>query len=131
MLKKLSQTFYIISIVLSAVGIATYLTCGIIFSTVIPLLYQAGEITGIVLPPEYSGIITVDEYVSLLAISMGIAFFELTVMSMLSLIFSVKARKDQTKNMYIISIVFGALSSTYFGIAAGILGLISESKKEE
>lgn len=130
MLKKLSQTFYIISIVLSSIAILSYLVCGIIFSTVIPALYQAGEITGIVLPPEYSGIITVDQYVSLLAITMGIMFFELTIMAVLCLIFSIKARKDQTKKMYIISIVFGGLSSTYFAIAAGILGLISNSKNE-
>jgi len=58
----------------------------------------------------------------------GVIFLVLTVMAILSGVFSGKAA-SQTKNDLIMAIVFSALSGTEFGVAGGIIGLIANAKQ--
>lgn len=71
-------------------------------------------------------------------ISYAVLFIVLAVFMLLSGLFSFKARKEETKKLYIINIVFGVLGCNEVSLVAAILGLISfikrsnrESKQEQ
>lgn len=129
MIKKLSNIFYLVNIIITAILIATYLGIAIFSVVGLQALYASG-VLNITLPPEYAGVISVEQYVNALSVNLAVIFFSLTVFSILSLIFTIIARKDETKKMHIVALVFSALTSgATFGIAGAILGLIYTSKE--
>lgn len=125
MTKKLSQIFYLVSIILTSVSIVCYIVVGIMFCTVIPTLYAAGKLA-ITIPDSMTHYFTADEFVSFAAVYYSTIMFSLSVFAIVSLIITVLAKKRQTKTLYILSIVFGVLSEGVFSVAAGILGLIGD-----
>lgn len=64
-------------------------------------------------------------------ISYAVLFIVLAVFMLLSGLFSFKARKEETKKLYIINIVFGALGCNEVSLVASILGLISFIKRSD
>lgn len=129
MIKKLSNIFYLVNIIITSILIATYLGIAIFSVAGLQALYASGALN-ITLPPEYAGVISVEQYVNVLSVNLAVIFFSLTVFSILSLIFTIIARKDETKKMHIVALVFSALTSgATFGIAGAILGLIYTSKE--
>ncbi len=123
MVGRLSKIFYKVSYILSIVFIALIAITAILL----------GAILGAAIANE-----TIDPNDTVLAISMLISF-ELSfvsslVLCILNLVMTKRASNNPTKQNHITAIVFGALSGVYFGVAAGILGLVdlkNQPKTEE
>ena len=62
-------------------------------------------------------------------ISYAVLFIVLAVFMLLSGLFSFKARKEETKKLYIFNIVFGVIGCNEVSLVAAILGLISFIKR--
>lgn len=118
-MRNLSKTFLRVNAVLSYVFAGLFALGAIIFF-----------ITG---SPLISDLIAEksEEGAAAYAISMNVSggiFLGLTVMAILSGVYSNKA-SNQEKNALILAIVFSALSGTEFGVAGGIIGLITNAKQ--
>lgn len=118
-MRNLSKTFLRVNAVLSYVFAGLFALGAVIFF-----------ITG---SPLISDLIAEksEEGAAAYAISMytsGGIFIGLTAMAILSGVFSNKA-SSQEKNALIMAIVFSALSGTEFGVAGGIIGLITNAKQ--
>ena len=118
-MRNLSKTFLRVNAVLSYVFAGLFALGAIIFFIVgSPLISdQIAE------QNEGAAI----AYATSMTIS-GVVFLALTVMAILSGVFSNKAG-SQIKNDLILAIVFSALSGTEFGVAGGIIGLIANAKQ--
>lgn len=118
-MRNLSKTFLRVNAVLSYVFAGLFALAAIIFFIVgSPLISNqiAEQNEGAAIAYATSMIIS------------GVVFLVLTVMAILSGVFSNKAG-SQIKNDLILAIVFSALSGTEFGVAGGIIGLIANAKQ--
>ena len=59
----------------------------------------------------------------------SVVFFMISVLELLAAIFAFKAKKQETKGLYITAIVFGALSGLEVMIPGGILGICALNKE--
>ena len=118
-MRNLSKTFLRVNAVLSYVFAGLFALAAIIF-------FIAGSplISNQIAEQNEGAAIA---YATSMIIS-GVVFLVLTVMAILSGVFSNKAG-SQIKNDLIFAIVFSALSGTEFGVAGGIIGLIANAKQ--
>ena len=116
---RLSNTFLRVNAILSYVFAGLFGLAAIIF-----FIVGSPLISDLIAEESEVGAVA---YSTSMYVSGGI-FLALTVMAILSGIFSNKA-KSQVKNDLIIAIVFSALSGTEFGVAGGILGLVAAARQ--
>ena len=116
---RLSNTFLRVNAILSYVFAGFFGLAAIIF-----FIVGSPLISDLIAEESEVGAVA---YSTSMYVSGGI-FLALTVMAILSGIFSNKA-KSQVKNDLIIAIVFSALSGTEFGVAGGILGLVAAARQ--
>lgn len=62
-------------------------------------------------------------------VSMGVTFLVTCVISVVGAILTFKASKNQTRGLFIASMVFGILSGTVVATVGSILGLISSTRE--
>ncbi len=118
-MRNLSKTFLRVNAVLSYVFAGLFALGAIIFFVVgSPLVSDAIARESEAGATAYA----ISMYTS------GGVFLGLTVMAILSGVFSNKA-SSQEKNDLILAIVFSALSGTEFGVAGGIIGLIANYRQ--
>lgn len=127
MLKKLSHAFYIVSIILSALAIVGYIVTAVYCGVNIQAIKE------IVQNSNTSSSLTAEQIESIAAMAVAMVIticIVCGISSVVNLIVSIIAKNKKTTSLHIVSIVFGFLSSTYFSIAAGILGIIANKKEE-
>lgn len=139
-MKRASRIMMTVGIVLSYVGMASLILCGIAFLVcslppVIAAIRDAvveGVKNGTIhsdLTPEQAGDLVMGLWLGYFVTGTVLCFI-FAVIYLLTGIFTAKAKREEQKKGYIITIVFGALSGLYFLIAAGILGIIAKNKEE-
>ena len=127
-MKKASNIMYLVSMILGIVGavVLIFYGIGIIVAGCIPAILDA--ITQEV-PEEYQALV-MGFYMGGM-ISAGLVLLACGACSIVSAVLCHKGRTAGNRKIYILNIVFGALSGNDVAIAASILAIISENKERK
>lgn len=127
-MKKASNIMYLVSMIFGIIGAVVLIFYGIsiIVCGCIPAILEA--ITKEV-PEEYQALVT-GFYMGGM-ISAGLVLLACGACSIVSAVLCHKGRTEGSRKIYILNIVFGALSGNEVAIAASILAIISENKERK
>ena len=125
-MKKASNIMYLVSMILGIVIAAILVFYGIALIVVgcIPAIVE--EIIKEV-PEEYQALVTGAWMGGM--IGGGLVLLACAVFAIVSAVLCHKGRTDGNRKIYILNIVFGALSGNEVAIAASILAIISDNKE--
>lgn len=132
-MKKASKILFQIGGILSLVNIFNFLS-GAVALIVCAVLLTPGHFEELINNGMLSvGTLTDPVLLSTLVVTvciiMAVAYFITAICCVLNAVFSFKARKEEDKKLYVLNIVFGALSGNPLNIVGAILSIISQ--KEE
>ena len=129
-MERLSKTFFKVGFILCIVSFVSCIILAICSFASIPVvdyffkaLVEAGKMS------EDDAQIAMISVTSG-CISCGIIFLLLIPLYIVTANYANKAYKDGNRGLYVANIVLGALSGTYFLLAAGVLALIALNRKE-
>ena len=126
-MKKASNIMYLVSMIFAIIGAAILFFYGI-------ALIVVGCIPGIIeeiikeVPEEYQALVT-GAWVGGMVCS-GLVLFIIGGFAIASAVLCHKGRTAGSRKIYILNIVFGALSGNEVAIAASILAIIAENKEK-
>ena len=113
-----------------AIGAFIFLVLGIagIWLVLVNEAIEGNDAT--VIDPMYNNPFGDDMAAVIIAFFMGIVFLVCVAACIINLIVCKKAKSRESKKLYIASIVFGIITEIYFGLVAGIFGLIILNKED-
>lgn len=123
-MKRASNTFYKVSIIISIICIVLF-AIGLIY---ISASFSAALAGNLVVRDAKGMAYSKDTIVTALVLYDTI-FTVMLALSITNLVISKKARNNPSKKLHIAAIVFGVLSGVEFSAVAGILGLVALSKE--
>lgn len=135
-LKIASRISYLVAGILSIVLAATFVALGIMFLVFALPGFKDTIVQGIEEGWIHIGGMGTGDMETDIAIVQGIflgtaiSMFIVTAFTVVNIIVSFKARKNPTKKLHIVNIVFGVLSGVIVNMVAGVFGLIIGSKEE-
>lgn len=127
-MKRTSNIFYLVSIILSILSIV---------SCVLMVVLMAVTLAGTMADTSEFVIINGTKYQRSVVVAseiMLIAFFVVDlVLTVLHMVFAINCRSNEKAStaMHILSMVFGVLSGMYFAIPAGILALVYSKQQKQ
>ena len=134
---KAKDILYKVGIIISIICMVCYAIGAFIFSVLgiagvwLVLVNEAieGSDTTVV-DPMYNNPFGDDMAAAIIAFFVGIVFFVCVAACIINLIVCKKAKSRDSKKLYIASIVLGIITGIYFGLVAGIFGLILLNMKD-
>ncbi len=129
-MRRLSNTFLTINMILGFVFLALFLGLGVmmfVFASLKDLIMegiQNGSIQTSSSDPEVA--LTIAQGV---LIGTGVMFVIFGLLCLPSAIVSASARNSKNKGTFIAAIILSAISFTYFGVAGGITGILATNRE--
>jgi len=132
-MKRAANILLLVGAIIAIVSTVLYLIAGIVFlvlgaidkATMIQWIQDGTVHTGVNGSAEEQAIA-----VKAVFLVVGVVFLVLTAFSLADSIIAFKGRNAQTKTLYILNIVFGALSGVVVNLVGGILGVVAVCQEE-